>query len=78
MLRPGLLSWASICLFLTPLLSFGDPGKGNDCIKHPTNPGCAVAMPEHWGTWETVGFVAFALVILWILIRFRVLHPTAS
>jgi hypothetical protein len=78
MLRRGLSSWASICLFLTPLLSFGDPGNGNDCTKHPTNPGCSVAMAEHWGTLETAGFVAFVLVILWILVRFRMLQPKAS
>jgi hypothetical protein len=77
MLRFASSRLARIGFFLTPLLSFGDPGNGNDCSKHPNNPGCTVAMPEHWGTWETAGLVAFALVILWILIRFRVLQPKA-
>jgi hypothetical protein len=68
-------------VFLMPLLTFADPGE--DCIKHPTNPHCAVAtlpgtlpvaVPEHWGSLEALGSFALVLIVFTVLIRFKVLH----
>jgi hypothetical protein len=60
-------------LFLVPLLTLANPGQ--DCIKHPANPNCpVVAMPEHWGSWESLGFCALALIVFWVMVRLKVLR----
>jgi hypothetical protein len=62
-----------IGLFLVPLLTLADPGQ--DCIKHPNNPNCpVVAMPEHWGSWESLGFCALVLIFFWVMIRLKFLR----
>ena len=72
------MSWLSILLgvFLVPLLALANPGQ--DCIKHPDNPNChvtiPVAMPEHWGTLEALGFFALVLIVFWVMIRLNVLR----
>ena len=71
------VSWLSILIgvFLMPLLALANPGQ--DCIKHPTNPNCpvvVVAMPEHWGSWENLGFCALVLIVFGVMIRLRVLR----
>ncbi len=63
-----------------PLLALATPGQ--DCIKHPDNPNCTVAakvgsvvaMPEHWGAVESLGFCALVLIVFWVMIHFKVLR----
>lgn len=60
-------------LFVLPLLTLANPGQ--DCIKHPDNPNCPVVpMPEHWGSWESLGFCALVLIIFWVMIRLKILR----
>ncbi len=64
-------------MFLAPLLTFATPGQ--DCSKHPDNPNCAVvAMPEHWGSWESLGFFALVIIVFWVMIRMRVLRAESK
>jgi hypothetical protein len=63
---------------MMPLLALATPGQ--DCIKHPTNPNCAVtsvAMPEHWGSIESIGFCALVLIVFFVMIRLKVLRLPA-
>jgi hypothetical protein len=73
-MRPRMSALAVRCgIFLVPLLTFATPG--HDCIKHPNNPNCpVVAMPEHWGTLESLGFCALLLIVFWVIIRLNVLQ----
>lgn len=60
-------------IFLVPLLALAEPG--HDCIKHPDNPNCpVVAMPEHWSSWESLGFYALVLIVFWVMIRMKILR----
>jgi hypothetical protein len=73
-MRLTMTSLAVRCgIFLVPLLTFANPGQ--DCIKHPGNPNCPViAMPEHWGTLESLGFCALVLIVFWVMLRLKVLR----
>jgi hypothetical protein len=74
-IRRNLSGWTVfLCMSLLPLLSLADPGNGNDCTKHPDNPGCSVAMPEHWSTVDSLGLLVLVLLIFWLSIRFKVLR----
>jgi hypothetical protein len=62
-------------LVLTPFFAFGKP----DCSSLPPearehNPHCAVPMPEHWGTLESVVFFALVLVAFWVVVRLGILR----
>jgi intracellular septation protein A len=35
---------------------------------------CVVAMPEHWGTFESFGFFALVLIAFWVMVHLRILH----
>ncbi len=77
-------------VFMVPLLAFAHEGK--DCFKHPYNPNCgvdpkpeqwghfgsAVAMPEHWGSLESLGFCALVLIVFWAMIRLKVLRLSSK
>jgi hypothetical protein len=64
-------------LFLAPFLAFGKP----DCSNLPGvaqlhNPNCAVPMPEHWGSLESIGYSALVLAAFLVIVRFKLLQPT--
>jgi hypothetical protein len=64
----------SLQTILAPFIAFGAP----DCSSLPTqarshNPSC-VAMPEYWGVFEYIGYFALLSVVLWVLVRVRVLR----
>jgi hypothetical protein len=58
--------------------AFADPGNGNDCGKHPTNPACTVDPPAVNATPELDSLVLFGTGVLgaggYALTRFRALR----
>lgn len=65
---------------LTPLFVFGDPNCDNPAVlahnKH-CDPTPVVAMPEHWGAVETIGYFAVLFVGFWMMRRLGWLRRNA-
>ncbi len=53
---------ALFSLTITTVPTFADPGNGNDCIKHPDNPGCMTDPPPPSATPELDSLLLFGSV----------------
>jgi hypothetical protein len=75
--------FVAVQLLLMPVLAFGNP----NCSTLPWqaqihNPHCwvpvsgtsPISLPDHWGLFESVGFLALVLIASWVMVRLRILH----
>jgi hypothetical protein len=65
----------ALLVILTPFIAFADP----DCSSLPPearahNPQCTVGVPEYWGVFEYIGYLALVSVVFLVMVRLRILR----